>query len=74
MFKNNSEEKHGKSIIFEKKICLFSLQLTDFKSDNLDKLGSAERALEQAFEQTQTNINWRANYEEVVYKWMVGKV
>ena len=46
------------------------LQLQNFIEINSQKLGSAERAADQAVEQTQANIEWRANYEVEVGAWL----
>jgi len=46
------------------------LELQNFIEINSQKLGSAERAADQAVEQTQANIEWRANYEVEVGAWL----
>ena len=54
------------------KIFVFE-QLEDFISDNQEKLGSGQRAIEQSLEQTRTNINWRNSYEDDVYNWLKNR-
>ncbi|KAM9409838.1 aminopeptidase Ey-like isoform 2-T2 [Pholidichthys leucotaenia] len=48
-------------------------QLLQFKEENIDQLGSAALALEQALERTRANINWVALNKEKVFNWFTSE-
>ena len=45
-------------------------QLIKFSQEYADKLGSGQRAVDQAIEKTTNNIQWRADNEDDVYNWL----
>uniref|UniRef100_H2YEN6 Aminopeptidase n=1 Tax=Ciona savignyi TaxID=51511 RepID=H2YEN6_CIOSA len=53
----------------------FELQeLEAFKAENADQLGSGVSSVDQALEKTKTNIQWRADYEDIVFAWLSDRV
>jgi len=45
-------------------------ELIRFSVDYADKLGSGQRAVEQAVEKTRKNIKWRTENEDVIFQWL----
>lgn len=46
------------------------LQLQSFRENNLDTLGTAERAFEQSIEITGYNVEWMANNYKRIAQWL----
>ncbi|XP_076823238.1 aminopeptidase N-like [Clavelina lepadiformis] len=49
-------------------------ELKAFKENNLEILGSGLTAVNQALERTNTNIKWKADNEDVIFKWLTETV
>ena len=48
------------------------LQLKQFQSANQDNLRTAKRAVAQAIERINNNIEWMNKYSQVIIEWLAG--